>query len=86
VFCVFGVSLKMNNKNVHFRHIMFFTLRKVRKLRKLKERFVPYTERMQEMNERAKSGLPGSVSEILISTMHHAQDGRSRLMTTKSRH
>jgi hypothetical protein len=36
------------------------------------------------MNERAESGFPGSVPEILISTMHHAQDGRSRLMTTKS--
>jgi hypothetical protein len=38
------------------------------------------------MNERAESGLPGSVPEILISMMHHAQDGWSRLMTIKSRH
>jgi histone-lysine N-methyltransferase SETMAR len=30
------------------------------------------------MNERAESGLPGSRPEILISTMHHAQDDQSR--------
>jgi histone-lysine N-methyltransferase SETMAR len=44
----------MNNKNVHFWHIMFSTLKKVRKLRKLKERFVPCTGRMQSMNESAE--------------------------------
>jgi hypothetical protein len=38
------------------------------------------------MNERAETGLPGSVPDILISTLHHAQDGLSRLMTIKSRH
>jgi hypothetical protein len=24
VFCVFSISLKMDNKNVHFRHILYF--------------------------------------------------------------
>jgi hypothetical protein len=32
------------------------------------------------MNERAESGFPSSVPEMLISTMHHAQDGRSRFV------